>query len=138
MDTVSDIASVASSATTNTATIENKAQLVQHVREWVRIDNEMRLLQTKLNEKKKEKQQISAGLMTAMKQNEIHEFDLKDGVLMYTQKQVKKPISKKHLLTLLSKYFGGNETKADELNTYIMENREVAVQDKLVHKLFKN
>ena len=129
METISDTASMSSAAT-----IENKAQLVQHVREWVRIDNEMRVLQTKLNEKKKEKQGISSGLMHAMKQNDIHEFDLKDGVLMYTQKQVKKPISKKHLLTLLSKYFDGNTNKADELNAYIMDNREVEVKDALVHK----
>lgn len=132
MDTLSDTASVTSSSV-----IENKAQLVHHVREWVRIDNEVRVLQTKLNEKKKEKQGISTGLMQTMKQNEIHEFDLKDGVLMYTQKQVTKPISKKHLLTLLSKYFDGNTSKADELNTYLLENREVEVKDKLVHKIYK-
>lgn len=117
------------------ASIENVLQLKQHVREWVRVDNEIRLLQTKLNEKKKEKQGISTGLMAAMKQNAIHELDLKDGVLMYTQKQVKKPITKKHLLNVLSKYFDGNTNKADELNAYIMENREVSVHDKLVHKL---
>jgi len=138
MDNFSDTASVTSlGGNSSVSTIENKAQLVQHVRDWVRIDNEMRVLQTKLNEKKKEKQGISVGLMQAMKHNDIHEFDLKDGVLMYTQKQVKKPITKKHLLTLLSKYFDGNTNKADELNNYIMENREVAVQDKLVHKVFK-
>jgi hypothetical protein len=117
------------------ASIENVLQLKQHVREWVRVDNEIRLLQTKLNEKKKEKQGISTGLMAAMKQNAIHELDLKDGVLMYTQKQVKKPITKKHLLNVLSKYFDGNTNKADELNAYIMENREVSVHDQLVHKL---
>lgn len=125
LDTVSEVSS---------ASIETKAQLVHYVREWVRIDNEMALLQTKLNDRKKEKKAISKGLMEAMKQNNVHEFDLKDGVLVYSQRQVKKPITKKYLMDALSTYFQGNNDKAGELNQYIMENREINVQEKLVHK----
>ena len=114
--------------------LETKEQLINKVREWVRVDNELRVLQKEILIRKKEKQNISKELMNVMKMNKIDVFDLKDGQLVYASTTVKKPITKKNLLSILSVYFQGNNDKAFELNNFILDNRETTVKEKLVRK----
>jgi hypothetical protein len=114
-----------------------KEYLVQTIRDWVRLDNEMRTLQNELKERKNEKKRVSMSLIDMMKQHEIDCFDIKDGQICYTRKNVKKPITKKVLMDTLSKYFKGDLLKAEELNTYIIENREEVVKESIVLKLDK-
>jgi hypothetical protein len=114
--------------------LETKEQLIQKVREWVRVDNELRVLQKEMMIRKKEKQNISKELMNVMKLNKIDVFDLKDGQLVYASTSIKKPITKKNLLSILSVYFQGNNDKAFELNNFILDNRETTVKEKLVRK----
>ena len=44
-----------------------KKQLIQTVKEWVRIDNEIRHLQTEISSRKKERININTKLMETMK-----------------------------------------------------------------------
>jgi hypothetical protein len=114
--------------------LETKEQLINKVREWVRVDNELRVLQKEVMIRKKEKQNISKELMNVMKLNKIDVFDLKDGQLVYASTTVKKPITKKNLLSILAVYFQGNNEKAFELNNFILDNRETTIKEKLVRK----
>lgn len=114
--------------------LETKEQLIHKVREWVRVDNEMRVLQKEMAIRKKEKKNISKELMDVMKMNKIDVFDLKDGQLVYASTSVKKPITKKNLMSILSVYFQGNNDKAFELNNFILDNRETTVKERLVRK----
>ena len=116
---------------------ETKEQLVNLIKEWVKQDNDIRKLQTEMNARKKEKTKMSTQLMTVMKQNEIDCFDLKDGQLLYTKKNIKKPITKKILLDILNKFYKGDYMKAIELNEFILNNREETVQEMIVHKIDK-
>jgi len=116
---------------------ETKEQLVNIIKEWVKFDNEIRKLQTEVLSRKKEKAKMSAELISVMKQNKIDCFDLKDGQLLYTTKNVKKPITKKVLLNILSKYYNGDYMKASELNDFILSNREEVVQESIIHKIDK-
>ena len=118
--------------------METKEQLIKCVKEWVRIDNEIRQLQKEQAARKTEKKNISKDLMEVMRKNEIDCFDLKDGQLMYTKKNVKKPITKKNLIGILANFYGGNVEKAVELNEFIMENREEVVKESIVRKVFKS
>jgi hypothetical protein len=70
-----------------------------------------------------------------MKNNEIDCFDINDGQICYTRKNVKKPLTKKMLMDTLSKYFKGDILKASELNDYIIENREETVKETIVRKI---
>jgi hypothetical protein len=70
--------------------METKEQLIKCVKDWVRIDNEIRVLQKEQAVRKNEKNTISKELMEVMKKNEIDCFDIKDGQIMYTKKNVKK------------------------------------------------
>jgi hypothetical protein len=108
--------------------METLDQLKTQVREWVRLDNEMRALNKEIAARRLEKKKISAELIRVMRENQLDEFDLKDGQLMYVKKNVKKPITQKQLLSILSTYYKSEE-KAEELNTYILENREEVVKE---------
>jgi hypothetical protein len=115
--------------------METKQQLIDTIKKWVKIDNEIRLLQKEQNNRKKEKKNISNELINVMKNNEIDCFDINDGQIIYSKKSVKKPITQKVLLNLLSTYYNGDVLKASELNDFIMENREETVQEKIVRKI---
>ena len=118
--------------------METKDQLVKFIKEWVKLDNEIRSLQTEVNKRKIEKKNNSVQLMEIMKKNEIDCFDIKDGQICYNKKNVKKPITKKVLMDTLSKYFKGDLIKAGELNNYIIENREEEVKETIVRKIKKD
>lgn len=112
-----------------------KEQIIQSVKKWVQIDNEMRQLRNELNNRKKLKDEISSTLLSLMKQNNIDTFDLNDGKIEYATRKTKKPISKKMLLNILSKYYNGDNKKTNELNQFILDNREETVKDIITRKL---
>ena len=115
--------------------MEQKELTVQLVRDWVKFDNEIRQLQKEVTARKKEKNKMSTKLIDIMKQTNTGCYELKNGVLMYSIKNVKKPMTKKMLFDVLQKYYNGDAIKATQLNEFIMSNREEVVQEKLIHKL---
>jgi hypothetical protein len=118
--------------------METKEQLINTIKKWVKIDNEIRALQKEQATRKTEKKKISNELIEVMRKNEIDCFDLNDGQLCYNKKNVKKPITQKMLLTLLSEYYNGDVLKASTLNNYIMDNREEVVKETIVRKIDKD
>ena len=115
--------------------METKEQLVKTIKEWVKMDNEIRKLKTEQNIRKNEQKRISQDLIEVMRKNKIDEFDLNDGKIMYTKKSVKKPITKKILLNILSNFYEGDIMKANQINNYIMENREETTVETIVRKV---
>jgi hypothetical protein len=106
----------------------------QLVKKWVSLDNETSALQKEVNVRKKEKTELSKQLIAIMKETDTECFEMKNGVLLYTTKNVKKPITKKVLLDILSKYYNGDYMKATEVNDFILNNREEVVHESIVHK----
>ena len=51
--------------------METKEQLVKTIKEWVKLDNEIRTLHNEEKNRKLEKKKISNSLMEIMKKNEI-------------------------------------------------------------------
>ena len=117
--------------------METKDQLIKTIKDWVRIDNELRALQKEQIARKNEKKNISKELMEVMRKNEIDCFDIKDGQIMYSKKNVKKPITKKNLITILANFYKGDVEKASAMNDFIMENREEIVKESIVRKIMK-
>lgn len=116
----------------------DKSDLIKVIKDWVKIDNEIRTLQKEISSRRNEKTKISQRLMTIMKQNEIDCFDTNDGQILYKKKQVKKAITKKHLMNILNEFYQGNADKAEELNTYIMDNRLTTSSESIVRKVDVN
>jgi hypothetical protein len=115
--------------------METKEQLIKTIREWVKLDNDIRKLQKEQLSRKNEKKALSQSLIDIMKRNEIDCFDINDGQICYTKKNVKKPITKKILLDLLAKYYDGDLLKANDVNNFILNNREEEVKESIVRKI---
>ena len=107
----------------------SQVELINAIKEWINIDNEIRNINKELRTRKDKLKKISQNLMKTMKDNEIDEFDIKGGKLVYLQTKVKKPITKKNLVTILSKYYEGDISQAIEMNKFIMDNREEVVKE---------
>ena len=98
----------------------------------------MRQLRNEITSRRKIKENISNSLLNLMKNNEIDSFDIKNGRLESTTRTTKKPISKKMLQNILSKYYKGDDAQANELNNFILENREEVSKEILTRKVDKN
>ena len=69
--------------------METKDQLVQHIKEWITVDEEIKSLQKELKTRKEKQKNLTKELMDVMKTNEIDCFDLNDGKLVYTKSKTK-------------------------------------------------
>jgi len=117
--------------------METKEQLIKTIKDWVKLDNDIRKLQKELVQRKNEKKGISTSLMEIMKKNEIDCFDINNGQICYNKKNIKKPITKKVLLDILSKYYKGDLLKATEINNFILDNREETIKESIILKTNK-
>lgn len=115
----------------------NKEELIENIKAWMKIDNELKQLKKEENDRKKKKESISKRLMEIMNENDIDEFNTKTGKIVYSKKNVKKPISKKILLEILTKYTQGNVSQANEITEFINDNREQQVVESIQYKQSK-
>ncbi len=115
--------------------MEEKAILVETIKKWIKLDNEIKQLQSEQSKRKKIKKELNDTLINIMKNNNIDNIDTKDGTsIMYSEKIIKKPITKKVLSNILAKFYQGDLEKADQLNNYILDNRETVVKDIIERK----
>ena len=115
----------------------SQEEIVKTIKEWITIDNDIRNINKELRLRKDKLKKISQTLMKTMKDSEIDEFDIKGGKLVFSQTTVKKPITKKNLVTILSKYYEGDISQALEMNKFIMENREEVVKESIKRSINK-
>ena len=108
--------------------------VIASIKNWVKIDNEMRTLKEEIAKRKKIKDNITNDLLNIMKSKNIDSFNINTGKIEFIQRKTKKPISKKLLLDILSKYYKGDTNKVNELNTFILDNREETSKELLIHK----
>tara|TARA_B100000029_G_scaffold57981_1_gene52344 strand:- start:105 stop:452 length:348 start_codon:yes stop_codon:yes gene_type:complete len=106
-------------------------KLIQNVKKWVELENNISSLQKVIKQKKKEKKNVSNILVEIMRMNEIDCFNMNDKKLIYTRKTIKKPLSKKHLITSLITYFGGKKEDATTLSSFILNSRD----DKIIENI---
>ena len=116
---------------------ETQNALLQNVKSWLTIDNEIRALQKEIKERRKMKKQLTTDLMTTMKSNDIDALNVPDGELIYNKTKTKAPLSKKHLLSSLTQYFKGDKRMIDELSKFIMESRAEKEKESIRRKIKK-
>ena len=66
--------------------MDTKEHLVKTIRDWVRLDNEIKKLQKEQLSRKNDKKKITNSLIEVMKKNEIDCFDINDGQILYSKK----------------------------------------------------
>ena len=112
-----------------------KEELVSSIKEWIKLEDEMKMLQAELKSRRIQKKMLSDKLVDVMKNNEIDCFDMASGKLMYTTNRVKAPLSKKYLLDSLAAYFGENpHIDSADVAEFVLDNREVKIKEGVRHK----
>lgn len=115
----------------------NNDDLLNNVKTWLNIDNEIRSLQKEIKARRKLKKDLTDSLVNVMKINDIDEVNVPDGQLIYTKKKSKAPLSKKHLIMALSKYFQNDIRKVEELGKFIMDSRTEKEKENIKRKINK-
>jgi hypothetical protein len=118
--------------------LETKEDLVEHIRKWIQIDNEIRQLQALVGERREMKKQITQELVDVMRDNEIEKFNLRDGKLVYKQTKRSTPLNEKHIANCLLDIFKDDPSKAQEATEMIMNRREIKMVDTLQRRIDKN
>jgi len=117
--------------------MENNNKLIDIVRKWVNIDNQLNKLNKITKQLRLEKKNLNLDMINIMKQNEIDIFDLKEGQIRYKQEKKKEPLNQKRLLSILSKHPGLEENQIKSLNDFIFENRKEIVTETIIRKIAK-
>jgi hypothetical protein len=112
--------------------MNTKEQLIKSIKEWMKNDNEIRLLNQEIKERKRQNQIISLLLIDTMKKNDLNRFNINDGKIVYSKKNIKKPMNQKLLLETITKYYNNDEVVAKELMDYILSNRTQVVKEEIV------
>ena len=115
----------------------NKEELVRIVRQWVKLDNEIRELQKHQKIRRDEKKKLTEDLMRIMKTHEVDSLDMNGSQIVYRKHNRKQGINQKFLLKTLATYFEGDEVKATEVGKFVLDQRTVVVNETIVHKLPK-
>lgn len=114
-----------------------KEALIDNIKTWIGLDNEIKLLQKEIKNRREQKKLLTSELVNVMKNNDIDCWNTGEGKLIYSKTKTKAPLSKKHLLTSLLKYFQNDENSAKELSKFIMETREVKEKENIRRKIPK-
>lgn len=109
----------------------SKQEVLTCIREWLRLENEMSAMAAKTTEMRKRKKIVSQSLMGLMRAANVDQFDNVQGGTIFHRKTTKPaPLTRKTLLATLQKLYH-NEPKADEVMSFIMENRGEKTHEKI-------
>ena len=114
-----------------------KEELIDNIKSWINIDNEIKILQKEIKKRREMKKKSTENLVQIMKSNEIDCFDINDGKLIYSKNKIKAPLSKKHLLTSLTKYYQNDKDMASKISQFILDTREVKYKETIRRKVNK-
>lgn len=115
---------------------ETKAQLVQFIKSWIEVDNDIRKLQKEMKTLRDGKKTLTDALVNVMKSNEIDVFDINDGKLVYAKTKVKAPINKTSLFAALMQHYN-DEDAAKKLSEFILDSRQEKVKESIRRKIQK-
>tara|TARA_B100002019_G_scaffold168952_1_gene146065 strand:- start:2864 stop:3217 length:354 start_codon:yes stop_codon:yes gene_type:complete len=117
--------------------MSTQQELLENVKTWLDIDNQIRTLQKEIRDRRKLKKEVTESLVGIMKTQDIDALNVPDGQLIYNKTKTKAPLSKKHLLISLSQYFKNDQRLVEELSKYIMESRQEKEKENIKRKIKK-
>lgn len=113
----------------------DKTQLIDTIKEWISIDNELKELQKASKERRERKKELTNSLVNVMKENEIDCFDVNDGKLIYTKNKVKTSLSKKNLLLALQSYYKDDPNEGKQVTEFLLASREEKIKESIRRKV---
>jgi predicted nucleic acid-binding Zn-ribbon protein len=117
--------------------MDAKEQLVNNIKEWIKIDTEIAQFKSEIKERNTKKKTLTESLVTVMKTNSIDCFDINGGALVYKKNKVKKPINGKTLLQALQAYYKTDPKMAEDITKHVMDSREEQVKETIKRKVDK-
>jgi len=117
--------------------METKEQLVNNIKEWIKMDAEISELKAQIKDRNNKKKTLTENLVSVMKTNKIDCFDINGGALIYKTNKVKKPINGKTLLTALQNYYKTDPKIAEDITKHVMDSREEQVKETIKRKIDK-
>lgn len=114
--------------------METKEQLVNNIKEWIKMDNEINQLKSEIKDRNNKKKLLTESLVSVMKTNKIDCFDINGGALIYKKNKIKKPINGKTLLSALQNYYKTDPKLAEELAKHVMDSREEQIKEIIKRK----
>jgi hypothetical protein len=117
--------------------METKEQLVENIKDWIKIDTEILDLKAQIKEKTNSKKLLTDNLVTVMKSNQIDCFDINGGALVYKKSKTKKPINGKSLLAALQNYYKTDPITAEDITKHVMNSREEQIKETIKRKIDK-
>jgi hypothetical protein len=117
--------------------MDTKEQLVNNIKEWIKIDSELLQLKKEIKERNNKKKILTTSLVDVMKSNDIDCFDINGGALVYKKSKVKKPINGKTLLSSLQNYYKTNPEIAKEITDHVLNSREEQIKETIKRKIDK-
>ena len=124
-------------STTQPQLMNTKEQLVNNIKEWIKIDNEIAQFKKEIKERTNKKKLLTENLVSVMKTNSIDCFDINGGALIYKKHKVKKPLTGKTLLTALKNYYKTDSKIAEEITKHVMDSREEQLKETIKRKTDK-
>ncbi len=112
-----------------------KEELVNNIREWIKLDNDIVKMKNEMRQKNAKKKELTENLVKVMKNNSIDCFDVNGGALIYKQTKTKKSISGKFLLEELQKYYKDQPDLGKEIAKYVLDNRPEVVKEEIKRKI---
>lgn len=113
----------------------SKQELIQTVKKWVYLDNQIKQMSNMLKQLRKDKKKHNENMIDMMKANHIDNFELKDGQIQYKKYASRETLTQKRLLEILSNHPQLQSEQVEVLNGYIYENRRVVEKDAIVRKM---
>ena len=115
---------------------QQKKELQNYVKEWLKYDDEIKTLQDAIKERKKQKNEIGKILINFMDTNNIPHFNLSDGKLIFAKSEHTQPVNIKFLKETLSSAPTLNVEQYQNLLSFIESKRgkKVTTRLKRTHK----
>lgn len=112
---------------------ESNTHVVDSVKEWFKIDNELRVLQAEIKLRKERKKELTDALVAVLRDSDIDGWNTKEGKLEYVKTKTKTALNKQHIRNALTKFIA-NEEQVDAMTQFIYESRGIKEKECIKRK----
>lgn len=114
---------------------ENDTQisLADNIREWLKIDTEMKALQAEIKKRRERKKVLSVLLVDVLRSSGIDGWDTNEGKLEYHKQKTRSTVNKEHIKTALKKFIE-DEEQIHAMTEYIYDSRQVKEKEVIKRK----
>lgn len=110
---------------------DSLAQLSNLVKEWMKTENEIRILSAEISTKRKRIKVVRSMITSIMKGKQLARLNTSAGALTRKVKQAKVSMTKKYISTALVDFFDGNKEMAEKCAKFLDEHRPMRESENL-------